>query len=409
MIISIKDNWQLAEADHSAYVDDRVQHFIGHFSSRTAVDPHLTDFLEEVRNTAKAGDIEELLKAVVSKTPAGKAAVAGLPAIQALLAKHEGLCTGPHGKDDFRHHLRKQVVVVGRPPDKFDFVRDRVDSYVSGRAARAAADPVTVRFLSANCVGLGSADFPLLLDTIPVFEKCERGLKNAASRKAFRANIAQVFDYDHFVKKDGASWNAFELCRHSRTRICPYCHQAYAFTVFKDDGTGAVRPTLDHFLPQKQFPHLALSLQNLVPSCYTCNSNLKGKTDFHAIPHLHPLRDAEAFEFFIDVPGKSIVDLRSDFENLKSRAQLKIRCTPSVAMAVQNSLWTFLVQERYNETVPEAVAFASLRMDLDSRRKEYSDMFRGRSEAHLLRFDRHAYRDALLGKMYAGIFDQFKS
>ena len=408
MIISIRDNWKLAETAHAAYVDDRVQHFIEHFSSRLAVDLHVTGFLGAARQAVKPAKLEELLRAAVLKTP-GQQTLPGLPAIQALLATHEGLCTGPKGKADFRRHLRKQVMVVGKPPAKFDYVRDRVDGYVSSYAARAAAGPVTVQFLNHVCIGLGSADFAVLQATVPVFSACEKGLPNAASRKVFRANIEQVFDYDHFVKKDTSTWNAFELCRHSRARTCPYCNQAYAFTIFKNNKTGTLRPTLDHFLPQTQFPHLALSLQNLVPSCYICNSNLKGKMDFHAIPHLHPLRDTEAFDFFIDVPGKTIVELRSDFDNLKLQARLKVRCTPSVAMAVQNSLWTFMIEERYNETVPEALAFASLRMDLDGRRQEYADIFRGRSDAHLLRFDRNNYSDALLGKMYAGIFDQFTS
>lgn len=33
--------------------------------------------------------------------------------------------------------------------------------------------------------------------------------------------------------------------------------------------------TLDHVLPQSEFPHLSLSIFNLVPSCYSCNSKLK--------------------------------------------------------------------------------------------------------------------------------------
>jgi hypothetical protein len=34
--------------------------------------------------------------------------------------------------------------------------------------------------------------------------------------------------------------------------------------------------TLDHLLPKADYPHFALSLYNLIPSCYTCNSKTKG-------------------------------------------------------------------------------------------------------------------------------------
>lgn len=38
--------------------------------------------------------------------------------------------------------------------------------------------------------------------------------------------------------------------------------------------------TLDHVLPQSKFKFLSLCLYNLVPSCYSCNSKLKGKKEF---------------------------------------------------------------------------------------------------------------------------------
>ncbi|MBA9074726.1 hypothetical protein GGR22_002899 [Flavobacterium gossypii] len=38
--------------------------------------------------------------------------------------------------------------------------------------------------------------------------------------------------------------------------------------------------TLDHFLPKGNYPYFALSLYNLVPSCYACNSKFKGIKEF---------------------------------------------------------------------------------------------------------------------------------
>ena len=45
------------------------------------------------------------------------------------------------------------------------------------------------------------------------------------------------------------------------------------FDVFKNEKKNHF--TLDHILPQSEYPHLSLSLFNLVPSCYSCNSKLK--------------------------------------------------------------------------------------------------------------------------------------
>ncbi|WBV51965.1 HNH endonuclease [Chryseobacterium gambrini] len=45
------------------------------------------------------------------------------------------------------------------------------------------------------------------------------------------------------------------------------------FDLFKNEKKNHF--TLDHLLPQSEYPYLSLSLFNLVPSCYSCNSKLK--------------------------------------------------------------------------------------------------------------------------------------
>lgn len=40
--------------------------------------------------------------------------------------------------------------------------------------------------------------------------------------------------------------------------------------------------TLDHVLPQNLYPYLSLSLFNLTPSCYSCNSKLKGDAKIYS-------------------------------------------------------------------------------------------------------------------------------
>lgn len=50
--------------------------------------------------------------------------------------------------------------------------------------------------------------------------------------KQFDKEIRSVFNYNKFVRKTG-SWNAYTLCKKSITRTCPYCNQAYAFSIQK--------------------------------------------------------------------------------------------------------------------------------------------------------------------------------
>lgn len=44
--------------------------------------------------------------------------------------------------------------------------------------------------------------------------------------------------------------------------------------------------TLDHFLPQKEYKYLSLSLYNFVPSCYSCNSKFKKAIEFDNVNDL---------------------------------------------------------------------------------------------------------------------------
>lgn len=93
--------------------------------------------------------------------------------------------------------------------------------------------------------------------------------------------------------------------------------------------------TLDHFIPKTKFPYFALSLYNLVPSCYPCNSKFKGAMEFIDINNLTYLSPSSKsfslfkhleFKLYFNVPGvyfkkkiknvKVLEDIRVDIENI---------------------------------------------------------------------------------------------
>lgn len=92
--------------------------------------------------------------------------------------------------------------------------------------------------------------------------------------------------------------------------------------------------TLDHFIPKVKYPYFALSLYNLIPSCYACNSKFKGVMEFKDINNLkfispssksNSLFEGMEFKLYFNVPGvyfKSKIknvnlldDIRVDIEN----------------------------------------------------------------------------------------------
>src|SRR5207253_911367 len=102
--------------------------------------------------------------------------------------------------------------------------------------------------------------------------------------------INYIFDYERFSKGQGLEWSAYSLTQNLGLNTCSYCNRNYTLTVIhnKNKNKGIIRPQLDHFLSQTDHPLLALSFFNLIPSCSTCNSNLKGAKAFSISTHLHP-------------------------------------------------------------------------------------------------------------------------
>lgn len=56
-------------------------------------------------------------------------------------------------------------------------------------------------------------------------------------------------------------------------RTCPYCNRQYTFTLSEEDAKTS--PEYDHFYTKSDYPILAVSFYNLVPSCHVCNQ-IKG-------------------------------------------------------------------------------------------------------------------------------------
>lgn len=455
MILSIKDNWADARAEHGGYVRSRFRAALERHASRASVGTQISDFLKTI--TPKKGqNLKGLLGAIppyintldafaddtarttfrrqLGLVPAGKSAATPGPEAKAYLRRikkldfaalkkilkeferHRSACGHAARQAAYCRHIKEDLIDCADVSVQ-NYVAVRFAPYVTNFAAMIAMDSHTVNFLNSVGENIGILEFPELKKTISVYSKYDGECANPAEREIFTRNIESIFNYDEFiVKKD--SWNAFALCDLSRTRTCPYCNQAYAFTVVRKGGK-AFRPTLDHFLPKKQFPHLAISLNNLVPSCYACNSNLKHDVDFYAVEHLHPLYDDEHIGFRLEMPGcwdpsspdahdkLDFLELVSDFENAKAKATLKVQFDRTVAKAA-NSASTFLIEERYAHNLKEALSFVYLHIrSADAVVAELGAELPGLTESQVLRFDPLNHRDALLGKMYLELHKQF--
>lgn len=83
--------------------------------------------------------------------------------------------------------------------------------------------------------------------------------------------LKKCFNYKSFSEKKEFA----ELVMRLKVNVCPYCGRAFTGTVKRKKGGHVRTNQIDHFLPKAQYPHLSLSLWNLVPVCGSCN-NRKG-------------------------------------------------------------------------------------------------------------------------------------
>lgn len=95
-------------------------------------------------------------------------------------------------------------------------------------------------------------------------------------------DIKESFDYDSY----SSSEKPYKLLLDLEVNVCPYCNRQYVNTFISPDGK--TRATLDHFYPKSDYPYLALSFYNLIPSCYSCNSSLKGRKQFTINKNINP-------------------------------------------------------------------------------------------------------------------------
>lgn len=101
--------------------------------------------------------------------------------------------------------------------------------------------------------------------------------------------------------------------------------------------------TLDHFIPKSKYPYFSLSLFNLIPCCYSCNSKFKGSLTFNNIDNLKFLSPSSNlfslhsqinFKIYFNSKGlslnekinntKILDDIRIDFNNIGNIKELDV-------------------------------------------------------------------------------------
>ena len=162
--------------------------------------------------------------------------------------------------------------------------------------------------------------------------------------------------------------------RNLETRTCYFCniHFINEYKVSEDkDNEDDYRNefTLDHYYDKATYPYLALSLYNLIPSCYTCNSKLKKNKEFK---NLAP--STNSFDFDERVKFKLFLKSSCDSLHIKSSDDIDIPLKEH-SNIYDEYVAIFKLNKRYNahkDIVYDMIKKAELYPE--SRLKELQDL-----------------------------------
>ena len=155
--------------------------------------------------------------------------------------------------------------------------------------------------------------------------------------------LNSVFKYKNFANRR----IAYHISSKRNVTVCPYCNRQYVFTVIPSKGR--VRPQFDHYFPKKDYPYLALSLYNMIPSCSICNM-AKSSLDTRNYPILYPFDEemgySAKFEFRIKEKGNFVQVL----QGLSDQFEIHLDSTQAAKAAeIQCQMEELHLDALYNE------------------------------------------------------------
>lgn len=151
----------------------------------------------------------------------------------------------------------------------------------------------------------------------------------------FRKILYRIFVENVYGKQN--FFNKSDFIQKKGLRICPYCGRSYIFSVTRKGSQIDVKPQIDHFIPKGEFPFLAFSYYNLIPSCDSCNvvckkeqKPLSKKNHLYTVCNPYMYIDEPLFQFklqnlniFSDFLSAKEQNIQIDFNpKLKSKIDL---------------------------------------------------------------------------------------
>lgn len=151
-----------------------------------------------------------------------------------------------------------------------------------------------------------------------------------------------VFAYKEYFENKRFKYILASLMK---VNVCPYCNRQYISVLHEKKRTSL---TFDHYKREATFPLLKLTLYNLIPACYICNSLFKNTSD---LEHLYPWKEgSEGIRFTYDKTSVEGGNLKAYYKmnNCDNIQETKIDIDVSCcSKRAENSIALFNLKEIY--------------------------------------------------------------
>ncbi len=175
-----------------------------------------------------------------------------------------------------------------------------------------------------------------------IIELSKINYKTIEKKKKFiyeaKEELKEVFKYENKFQSPISKF--FE--KNFQTRTCYFCNIHFVNKYKIDDENYRNEFTLDHYYDKATYPYLALSLYNLIPSCYTCNSKLKKNEEFQ---NLAP--SSQRYDFDEKVKFKLFLKPSCDNLHIKSGDDIDIPLKEQFSDIYDKYIKIFHLNERY--------------------------------------------------------------
>ena len=204
----------------------------------------------------------------------------------------------------------------------------------------------------------------------------ERKKKLDKKRKELDEKIEELNEEEKKLDEK-RKWSRHKLLSLMKIEVCPYCQRNYISSYEEnndnkpeENNDKKTTATLDHFYPKADYPFLALSLYNFIPSSYVCNTVFKNSKEVQIYPYeesfdelgvkfktskevIYEILDKKDSDFSVKIDCKNIEDKEKENKVKKSIDNLGLDRVyeKSHNQYIQDLLYTI---EKYPENYLEA-------------------------------------------------------